>query len=102
MQRRMVPKLKMHENIPPHIQKQNYEKCIYELEDPIREEALGSNLSPKLGLAKKNSSCKFSQSLVKKCLNWTCISLCHVASPRRGKTRHHWGNKRNKCQAATS
>jgi hypothetical protein len=40
--------------------------------------------------------------LAKKCLNWTHISLCHVALPQAGKTRHHWGNMNSKCQIATS
>jgi len=52
--------------------------------------------------SKKNSSCKFSQSLVRKHLSWTHVSLCHVTLPWKGKVRHHWDNKKNKCQIATS
>jgi hypothetical protein len=44
----MVVKLEMHE-----LYCLNYGKGVYELEDPIGEEAQGSNLPPKLGLAKK-------------------------------------------------
>ncbi len=56
----------------------------------------------KFGLATKVWAYKFSWLLAKKCLNWTHISLCHVALPQAGKTRHHWGNMNSKCQIATS
>jgi hypothetical protein len=29
------------------------------------------------------------------------VSLCLVAPPWKGKTKHHWGSKRSKCQATT-
>jgi hypothetical protein len=51
---------------------------------------------------KKNSSYRFSQFFAKKRLSQTYISLCLVALPQGGKTKHHCGNTRNKCQAATS
>jgi hypothetical protein len=44
----------------------NYGEGVYELEDLVREEALISNLLPKLGLA-KNSPYKFFQLPPKKC-----------------------------------
>jgi hypothetical protein len=31
-------------------------------------------------------------------LNRICISLCLVALPWGGNTKHHWGSRRNKCQ----
>jgi hypothetical protein len=34
-------------------------------------------------------------------LSWIRISLCLIASPQGGKMRHHWGSRRNKCQATT-
>ncbi len=62
----------------------------------------------KLGLAaktwthKKNPSCKFSKSFAKKCLNQICVSLCPIALWQSSKMKHHWANKINKCQVATS
>jgi len=58
-------------------------------------------LANKTWTHKKNSSCKFSQSPTKKCLNQIHISLWLVASPREGKVRHHCGNRKSKCQIAT-
>jgi hypothetical protein len=49
----MVPKHESFENIPLHVQELNYEKGVYELEDHVGEKALGSNLLPKLGFAKR-------------------------------------------------
>jgi len=60
----MVLKLEMHE-----LYCLNYRENVYELEDPIGEKTQGSNLPPKLGLTKKNSCCKFSQSPIRKCLS---------------------------------
>jgi hypothetical protein len=34
-------------------------------------------------------------------LNRIRISLCPITPPQNGKTKHHWGSKRNKCQVAT-
>ncbi len=48
----MVPKHELFESIPLHVQKLNCEKCTYELKDHVGEEALSSNLPPKLGFAK--------------------------------------------------
>ncbi len=50
---------------------------------------------------KKTSTCKFSQSPSRKCLNQICVPLCPVTLPWGGKARHHWGSRRSKCQAAT-
>jgi len=58
-------------------------------------------LANKAWAHKKNSSCKFSQSPIKKRLNQICISLCLIAPPQGGKMRHHWGSRKNKCQVAT-
>jgi len=49
----MEQKFEMHKNIPLHVQKLNCEEGIYEFKDPIGEEALGSKLWSKLGLAKE-------------------------------------------------
>jgi hypothetical protein len=49
----MVPKHELFENIPLHVQELNYEKGVYKLEDHVGEKALGSNLLPKLGFAKR-------------------------------------------------
>jgi hypothetical protein len=46
----MLPGHKLFESIPLHVQKLNCEKGVYELEDHIGEEALNSNLLPKLEL----------------------------------------------------
>jgi hypothetical protein len=94
----MVPRFKLFHSIPLHVQKLNCEENVYKLRDHVGEKALNSNLPLELKLVKKNSYCKFSQSLAKKCLGRIHISLCHVALPRRGKTRHHWGNKRTSAK----
>jgi hypothetical protein len=49
----MVPKFEMHENSPLHIQELNCGKNVHELEDLAKEELLGLNLPPNLGLVKK-------------------------------------------------
>jgi hypothetical protein len=59
-----VPKFKMHKNIPLHIQELKCEKCIYELEDHVGEKTLGSNLPPKLGLAKGTHFASFCNRLL--------------------------------------
>jgi hypothetical protein len=56
---KMMSKHELFENIPLHVQKLNYKYNVYELGDHIKEEALNSNLIPKLGEGKKNFSCKF-------------------------------------------
>ncbi len=48
-------------------------------------------LATKAWARKKTSFHKFSQLLVKKCLNRIYVSLCLVAPPQRGKVKHHWG-----------
>jgi hypothetical protein len=62
----MEPK---HEFIPLHAQELNCREGVYELEDLVGKKAFCLNLPPKLGPTKKNSSCKFSQSLARKCLS---------------------------------
>jgi hypothetical protein len=59
-------------------------------------------LVAKTWACKEISSCKFFQTLIKKCLSIIYVSLCPIALPWGGKTRHHWGNKRIKGQAPTS
>ncbi len=44
MQRKMVPKCELFENIPLHVQELKCEKGIYELEDYVEEEALSLDL----------------------------------------------------------
>jgi len=46
-------------NIPLHIQKLNYEKSVYELEDHVGEMALSLNLLLKLGPAKRTILASF-------------------------------------------
>ncbi len=58
-------------------------------------------LADKAWAHKKNSFYKFSQSHVKKCLSQIRISLWLIAPPQKGKMRHHWGSRKNKCQVAT-
>jgi len=48
-----VPKCELFENIPLHVQELNYNEGVYDLEDHDGEEALNSNLLPKLELTKK-------------------------------------------------
>jgi hypothetical protein len=76
VQRRLVSKLKMHKNIPMHIQELNYGECVYELD---------LNLLLSLDL-QKNSFNKFFELPTKKCLSRIFVSLCLVAPPQRGKT----------------
>ncbi len=59
VQRKMVPKHELLENIPLHIQKLNYEKSVYELEDHVGEMALSLNLLLKLGPAKRTILASF-------------------------------------------
>jgi hypothetical protein len=59
-------------------------------------------LVAKAWACKENSSYKFFQSLIRKCLSQIRISLCPITPPWRGKVKHHWGNKKSKCQVATS
>jgi hypothetical protein len=49
----MVIEHELLESIIMHIQELNYEKCIYELEYHVGEEALKSNLPPKFGPTKR-------------------------------------------------
>jgi len=49
----MVPKCELLKNIPLHVQELTYGEGIYELVDDVWEEAINSNLPPKLGFAKK-------------------------------------------------
>jgi hypothetical protein len=46
---------------------------------------------------KKDSLIGFPNYLLEKCLSWIFVSLCRMASPQKGKTKHHWGNKKSKC-----
>jgi len=57
-------------------------------------------LAEKAWAHKKNSFCKFSQLHVEKHLSQIHISLLLVALPW-GKTKHHWGSRKSKCQVAT-
>ncbi len=63
-------------------------KGIYDLKDHVEEKLLNSNLPPNLRVVKKNPP-------TKNRLNQTHISLCLFAPPRRGKIKHHWGNKKS-------
>jgi hypothetical protein len=65
VQGKMVPKHELLESIPLHIQELNCEKGVYELEDHVGEKALGLNLLPKLGPAKKNLLASFFSRLPK-------------------------------------
>jgi hypothetical protein len=66
---KMVPKHKLFKNIPLHIQKLNYRKNIYELEEHVGEEAYELELVAKTWACKKNSFCKFFQSFTRKHLS---------------------------------
>jgi hypothetical protein len=55
-----VPKLEMHE-----LYCLNCRECVYELEDPIGDEALVLNLLPKLGLTKKTLPTSFPNRLLR-------------------------------------
>jgi hypothetical protein len=91
VQGKMVLKCDLFKIIPLHIQELNYGNLsICELKDHVGEVALNLNWS-KAWTRKKNSSHKLSQLLIRKCLNQINVSLCLVASPQRGKIKHHWG-----------
>jgi hypothetical protein len=49
MKEKMVLECKLFKSIPLHVLGLNFGKCVYELEDRVGEEALSSNLPPKLG-----------------------------------------------------
>jgi len=65
VQGKMVPKHELLKSIPLHIQELNCKKNVYELEDHVGEKALGSNLSPKLGPAKRTFLTSFLSRLLK-------------------------------------
>jgi len=48
-----MPRHKLFESIPLHVQEFNYGENIYEFEDHVGEVASNSNLSPKFGLVEK-------------------------------------------------
>ncbi len=48
----MVLECELFESIPLHVPRLNYGEGVYELEDHVGEEALSSNLPPKLGFMK--------------------------------------------------
>jgi hypothetical protein len=48
-----MPKHKLLESIPLHVQKLNYKEGIFKLEDCVGEKTLNLDLLPKLGLAKR-------------------------------------------------
>jgi hypothetical protein len=60
----MVPKCELFENIPLHFQELNYKINIYELKDHV-EEALSSNLLPKLRPTKRTPFTCFPNCLLK-------------------------------------
>jgi len=64
----MVPKHKLFENIPLHVQKLNCKECIYELKDHVGEEALSLNLLLKLRLAKRTFLASFPSRLLENVL----------------------------------
>jgi hypothetical protein len=101
VQEKMVPNHELPESNPLHGSRLNYETNICELEDHVGEKGWSSNWPTKLGPAKNDSFYKFSQSLARKHLNRIRVSLWPIASPRRGKTKHHWGGTMSKCQVAT-
>jgi hypothetical protein len=49
----MVPKCELFENIFVHVQELNYKEIVYEFENHDEEEALSSNLLPKLKPTKR-------------------------------------------------
>jgi hypothetical protein len=65
MQRKMVPKCELLESISLHVQEQNCQEGVYELEDHVGEMALSLNLLPKLGLAKRTPLANFPSHLLK-------------------------------------
>jgi hypothetical protein len=58
-------------------------------------------LVDKTWACKKNSSCKFSQSIARKRLSRIHVFLCLIVPSRGGKMRHHWVSRRSKYQVAT-
>jgi len=98
---KMVPKCELPKSIPLYAQGLNCGTNIRELEDHVGEKGLSLNWLTKLGLVKKNSSCKFSHWFVRKCLSQIYISPCFIAWPWGSKVKHHWGNKRSKCKVGT-
>jgi hypothetical protein len=63
--KKMVLGRELFKNIPLHIYELICEKCIYELEDHVGEEALSLNLSPKLELIRKILLASFPNHLLK-------------------------------------
>lgn len=67
VQDKMLPKCKLFENIPLHIQKLNYKKkIVYELKNRVEKKDIEFELVIKTQAHKKNSSYKFSQSPARK------------------------------------
>ncbi len=57
VQGEMLLDCKLFKSIPFHVQELKCKKGVYDLKEHVGEEALNSDLPPKLGLIKKNSSC---------------------------------------------
>ncbi len=68
------------------------------MEDHVGEEALNSNLLPKLGFEGKILHASFPNHLLDNHLNQIHVSLCLVAPPQGGKTKHHWVTKKTNAK----
>ncbi len=88
------------EYLPTHPRAKLWNRCLW-VEGSCWGKRIKLELVNKASVCKKKSSCMFSQSLARKCLSWMHVSLCPIAPPRGGKTKHHWGSRRNKCQVVT-
>ncbi len=84
-----------------HVQKLNYKKHIYELDDHVGERTLSLDLLLKFKHAKKTPT-SFPNCLLK-WHAWIKSMFPYVLLPhhKKGKMKHHWGNKKSKCQATT-
>jgi hypothetical protein len=101
VQEKMVPKHELLENVSPHVQELNYRKNFYELEDHVREEALSLDLPLKFGPIKE-FLLHFLIIIHLKTLKSNPHFFMPYCPTTKGRTRHHWGNKRSKCQIVTS
>ncbi len=100
---KMVPRHELLENIPLHSQGLNCgtaEQLFVSWRIMLGKRDGTWTGQQSLGL-QKNSSVKYSQSFARKHLNQIHVSLWPVTPPWGSKAKHHWDNRKSKCQAIT-
>jgi hypothetical protein len=103
VQKKMMPKCELFKITPLHVQKLDYRKSVYELDDHVGDEALSLSLILKFRLAKKTPPTSFPNCLLESHVQIKCMFLyALLPHHERAKQKHHLGNKKSKCQIGTS